>query len=376
MIPYGNHWIDEDDIQAVVDVLRSDYITQGPKIFEFEKKLSLYCGSKYTVAFNSGTSALHAAYFSLNVRQGSEFITSPISFVSTANAGLYLNLKPIFCDVETGTGNIDVTQIESLINEKTKFIVPVHYSGHPADMDKIYGIAQKYNLNIIEDAAHAFGAKYKNKPIGSCQYSDMTILSFHPVKHITTGEGGAVLTNNQDYYKKLLMFRTHGITKDDFKYESPGEWYYEQHYLGYNYRMTDIQAALGISQLKKVDIFIKKRHNIAQKYNEAFSNNPFFSIPLEKEYAFSSFHLYFIRLKDSFKKDKLYVFNYLRERGIGVQVHYIPIYYHPFYEKIGFKSGICPNAENFYNSVLSIPIFPLMTNSDIDKIISILMNIN
>jgi UDP-4-amino-4,6-dideoxy-L-N-acetyl-beta-L-altrosamine transaminase len=388
MIPYSRQYIDEADIKAVVNVLRSDWITQGPKISEFENRLAVYCGSKFAIVFNSGTSALHGAYFALGLKKGDEFITSPITFAATSNAGLYLGAKPVFVDVEKHTGNIDSSKIKDMITNKTKLIVPVHYAGHPVDLKKISRIAKKYNLFVVEDACHALGAKYKEQrakskeqkkedwiKIGSSKYSDMTVLSFHPVKHITTGEGGAVLTNNEEFYKKLLMFRNHGITKNKSRFtihdsRFKGDWYYEMQFLGYNYRMTDIQAALGISQLKKLNAFVKRRREIAEIYNNAFKDNPYFDISYEKNYAFSSYHLYPIRLKNTYKDKKIEIFSKLRERGISVQTHYIPVYWHPYYKELGYKKGLCPVAEDFYQREISTPVYPSMKNSEKQHVIS------
>jgi len=368
IIPYGHQWIDDSDIAEVVKVLKSDWLTQGPKIKEFEIDLAMYCACKYAVVFNSGTSALHGAYFSLDLNKEDEFITTPITFVATSNAGLYLGLKPIFIDVEKNTGNIDVTKIEEKITNRTKLIIPVHYGGHPSDIEKIQQLAKNYGLYLIEDACHALGAKYKKEKIGNCKYSDMTVLSFHPVKHITTGEGGAVLTNNENFYKSLIMFRNHGITKKNFINKSDGDWYHEMQSLGHNYRMTDIQAALGISQLKKLDEFVKKRRKIVKKYEKAFKDNPYFDIPVEKECAYSSFHLYPIRLKNEYKSKKPEIFSKMRENGLGVQVHYIPVYWHPFYQKMGYAKGACPNAEDFYQREISIPLYQSMDDEDIQYV--------
>lgn len=392
-IPYGRQWIDDDDIRAVTDVLKSDYLTQGPAVDAFESALAEYAGAKYAVVFSSGTAALHAAYFAAGIGAGDEIITSPITFAATANAALYLNAKPVFVDIEPDTGNINVALLEAVINPNTKAVVPVHYAGHPADMEKIYGLAQKHNLIVIEDACHAIGARYRGQKsvgatlsgdpyrevrsqnekeeknnwikIGSCKYSDMTVFSFHPVKHITTGEGGAVLTNNKDYYEKMLMFRTHGITKKDFINEPDGDWYYEMHFLGYNYRMTDIQASLGASQLRKLDNFVERRREIAGVYNKEFKDNDYFDIPVEKDYAFSSYHLYPIRLKDEYKEKKKEIFSMLRKKGLGIQVHYIPVCWHPFYRKMGYERGICSLAEDFYQRELSIPIYPSIKDEEL-----------
>lgn len=406
MIPYSRQFIDKEDINEVIKVLKSDFITQGSKIAEFEKHLADYCGCKFAVVFNSGTSALHGAYSALGLKKGDEFITSPITFVATANAGLYLGAKPLFVDVEIDTGNLDGSKIEKKITKKTKLLVPIHFAGHPVDLEKIHNIAQKYNLFVVEDACHALGAKYKCQKskvkskkkntanedwikVGSCKYSDMTVFSFHPVKHITTGEGGAVLTNNKEFYQKLLMFRSHGITKDKtlFKnydnlhnYNNYGihnnlnshfnNWYYEMQYLGYNYRMTDIQAALGISQLNKLDSFVERRRSIAELYNKAFNDNPYFDIPFEEDYAYSSYHLYPIRLKDKYRDKKREIFSKLREKGLGVQVHYIPVYLQPYYKDLGYKKGLCPAAEEFYQRELSIPVYPSITKKEIKYVIN------
>ncbi|WP_457626281.1 UDP-4-amino-4,6-dideoxy-N-acetyl-beta-L-altrosamine transaminase [Persephonella sp.] len=376
-IPYGRQLIDESDINAVVETLKSDFITQGNKIAEFEKKLADYCNAGYAVVFNSGTSALHGAYFALGLKDGEEFITTPITFAATSNAGLYLGAKPVFVDIEKDTGNIDISEIEKNITEKTRLISVVHYAGHPVDMEKVYYIAGKYNLKVVEDACHALGAGYREEKIGNCRFSDATVFSFHPVKHITTGEGGAVLTNSKEVYEKLLMFRNHGITKDKrkFLHEPEGDWYYEMHFLGYNYRMTDIQAALGLSQLKKLDSFVSKRRKIANIYNKAFEDNPYFDIPVEKDYAYHSYHLYPIRLKDKYLKIKREIFDNLRKEGIGVQVHYIPVYRHPYYKNSGYGEGICPEAEEFYRREISLPIYPAMTDEEIEYVIKKLFEV-
>lgn len=374
-IPYGRQFIDDEDIKAVVDVLRSDYLTQGPKILEFEKALASCCGAEYAAVFSSGTAALHAAYFTAGIGPGEEIITSPITFAATANAALYLDARPVFVDTEPDTANLNTALIESALTKKTKAIVPVHYAGHPADLDPILALAYREGIAVIEDACHALGAKYRDKKIGSV--SDMTVFSFHPVKSITTGEGGAVLTDNKDYYEKLIMFRTHGITKDKAKFQVKaennfkenlnhdfGDWYYEMQFLGYNYRITDMQAALGISQLKKLDSFIEKRRKIAAFYNSKFRDNPFFEIPPDKEYAYSACHLYPIRLKDTYAERKKEIFSGLRERGIGVQVHYIPVHLQPFYQALGYRQGLCPVAEDFYQREISLPVHVSLTEED------------
>jgi len=375
MIPYGRQFLDDDDVNEIIKVLKSDFITQGPRINQFEECLASYFEAKYAVVFNSGTSALHGAYFALGLKKDDEFITTPITFVATSNAGLYLGAKPVFVDVEKDTANIDCNKILENISKKTKLIVPVHLSGHPVDLERIFQIARENNLFVVEDACHAVGAKYNKDKIGNCQISDMAVFSFHPVKHITTGEGGAVLTNNPEFYEKLKMFSTHGITKDNLKNFTDGDWYYEMHYLGYNYRMTDIQAALGISQLKKLNSFIQKRREIVAEYEKAFSSNPYFDIPIERAYAFSSYHLYIIRLKDKLIDRKVQIFRDMRENGIGVQVHYIPVYWQPYYQKLGYGEGLCPNGEDFYRRAISIPIYPAMGKNDLSYVIETILKI-
>ena len=368
-IPYGRHYIDDEDIKEVIKVLKSDFITQGPLIEEFERRLAKYCGARYAVTFSSGTAALHAAYFSLGIGAGDEFITTPITFVATSNAGLFLGAKPIFVDIEYDTGNIDVSLLERYITEKTKAITVVHYAGHPVDLEKVKKIADRYNLKVIEDACHALGAKYKDSKIGSCKYSDVTVFSFHPVKHITTGEGGAVLTNDENVYEKLRMFRNHGITKDSgkFVFDPDGPWYYEMHFLGYNYRLTDIQAALGISQLKKLDVFIVRRREIANIYNQAFEDLDVLELPVEKNYAYHSYHLYVKRIRDFSMKKR--VFDYLISKNVKPQVHYIPVYKHPYYRKMGYSNIYLQNAERFYKHSLSLPMYPSLKEKHIAMII-------
>lgn len=368
-IPYGHQCIEEDDIEAVVEVLRSDFLTQGPKVKEYEDLFAAHRGAKFAVAFSSGTAALHGAYFAAGLGVGDEIITSSMTFLATANACLFLGARPVFVDIEVDTGNIATGLVEQAITNQTKAIVPVHFSGHPVDLQKIADIAKKHDLILIEDACHALGAEYLGTNIGDCEYSDMAVFSFHPVKSITTGEGGAVLTNNEDFYKKLVMFRHHGVTKerDAFhnKEEHPGQWYYEMQYLGYNYRLTDIHSALGISQLKKLDRFIRRRREIVEKYTQAFRNNKFFDVPFEKSYAKSAWHLYPIKLKDKYKSRKEEIFNNLQKKGLGVQVHYIPVYLQPYYQQLGYKRGLCPNAEDFYKREISIPIYYAMSDKDI-----------
>ena len=365
-IPYSTQYIDADDIKSVVRALKSDFLTQGPKVAEFEKKVAKYCGAKYGVAFNSGTSALHGACFAAGIGPGDEVITSPITFVASANCVIYCGGKPTFADIDPDIALISVQQIKRKITSRTKAIIPVDYAGHPCDMDEINKIARGNKLIVIEDAAHSLGAQYKGKKVGTL--ADMTILSFHAVKHITTGEGGMVLTENKGYYDKMIKFRTHGITRD---VQSAGPWYYEMRDIGYNYRLTDIQCALGISQLKKLNKFIKARRQIAAKYNKAFANIEEIDIPIEKGYAKSSYHLYPLRLNKKLIPKKRQIFEGLRKLGVGVNVHYIPVPLQPFYKKtFGYKKGYLPNAESFYESEISLPIHQKMLKSEIDHVIN------
>jgi len=379
LIPYGHQCIEGDDIQAVVEVLRSDFLTQGPKVKEFEEALAEYCGAKYAVSFSSGTAALHGAYFAAGLGSKDEIITSPITFLSTSNAGLFLRGRPVFVDVEPDTGNIDAELIAPAVTGNTKAIVPVHFAGHPANLKRIAEIARKYNLMVVEDACHALGARYLDTTIGDCKYSDMAVFSFHPVKSITTGEGGAVLTNSKEYYERLVVFRHHGITKDKNAFvnkdEDAGRWYYEMQHLGYNYRLTDIQCALGISQLKKLGRFIRKRRRIVNAYNQAFKGNSFFDMPVEKSGVESAWHLYAIRLKDAYKRVKPKLFEELHQRQLGVQVHYIPVHLQPYYQRLGYSQDLCPKAKDFYERQISVPIYPAMSDEDVEYVISGLLDV-
>lgn len=368
-IPYARQSIDSNDIKAVIDALKSDYITQGPRIHEFEKRVARYCGAKYAVAVNSGTSALHAACFAANIKPGDEVITSPISFAASANCVLYCGGKPKFADILEDTIGIDPSAIERCITNKTKAIIPVDFAGHPAELAEIKKIASKHNLIVVEDAAHALGAEYKDKKVGCCEYSDMTILSFHPVKHITTGEGGMILTNKRNLYDKLVMFRTHGITKDRNKLVNKrnGLWFYEMQYLGFNYRITDIQCALGLSQMSKLDDFIKRRREIASFYKDEFNDTDGIMCLNEKKHAVSSWHIFPVRIRRH--RDK--IFDRLRSMGIGVNLHYIPIYLHPYYKKMGYRKGLCPKAERYYRGAMTLPLYPGMSDSEVKRVVKV-----
>ncbi|PYG89125.1 UDP-4-amino-4,6-dideoxy-N-acetyl-beta-L-altrosamine transaminase [Ruminiclostridium sufflavum DSM 19573] len=370
LIPYGRQWIDDEDIKAVVDVLKSDYLTTGPKVSEFEERLAEYTGAKYAVAFSNGTSALHGACFAAGISEGDEVITTPITFAASANCALYVGALPVFADICSDTYNIDPSDIADKITSRTKAIIPVDFTGQPCDLDRIMEIAKKYNLIVIEDAAHSIGATYKGRNIGSI--ADMTTFSFHPVKTITTGEGGAVTTNSRKLYEKLILFRSHGITRDENKLVNvqEGPWFYEQQFLGYNYRLTDIQAALGISQLKKLDKFVRLRRGLARQYNEAFKNEEGLILPYQNAEGNSAWHIYAVQLNtEKIRIGRKEFFMELQEQGIRANVHYIPVYYHPYYKMLGYKKGICPNAEALYERILTLPLFAKLEQGEIEYVI-------
>lgn len=368
-LPYGRQYLDDDDIQAVVNVLRGDYLTTGPAVESFEKDIADYVGAKYAVAFANGTAALHGACFAAGIGQGDEVITSPLTFAASANCVVYQGGKPVFADVHPETYNISPYSIEELITEKTRAIIPVDFAGLPSDLDAINSIAQRYNLIVIEDGAHALGSKYKGQAVGSI--SDMTMFSFHPVKVITTGEGGIITTNHKDYYQKLRQFRSHGITKELCLLNNcHGPWYYEMQFLGYNYRITDIQAALGSSQLKRLDSFVQRRCDLAKAYTQAFADMDEIIYPREYPEISSAWHLYMIRLKlERLAVNRKEIFVALQRENIGVNVHYLPVYLHPYYRQLGYSKGICPNAESIYEQVITLPLFPSMQNQDLDDVV-------
>ncbi len=375
-IPYGKQWIDDDDIQSVVDVLRGDFLTTGPKISEFEDNLAQCAGAKYAVAFSNGTAALHGACFAAGIGEGDEIITTPITFAASANCALYVGAKPVFADICTDTYNIDPIEIEKKITSKTKAIIPVDFTGQPCDLNAIMQIAKKNNLVVIEDASHSIGATYKGRKIGSI--ADMTTFSFHPVKTITTGEGGAVTTNSKELYEKLLTFRTHGIIRatDKLINREEGPWFYEQQLLGYNYRLTDIQAALGISQLKKLEKFVSIRRDIAKQYSDAFENIEGLIVPYQEPYGNSAWHLYVLQLDlvklSITRKD---FFAELQKSGVSPNVHYIPVYYHPYYQQLGYKKGLCPKAEALYECIITLPLFAKMEQTEVEYVINAVKNI-
>ncbi len=364
-IPYGRQYIDEEDIQAVVEILRSDFITTGPKAAELENTIAGYIGAKYAVAVSSGTAALHAACFAAGIGPGDEVITTPMTFSATANCILYMGGRPVFADIDPITYNIDPRDIEKKITDKTKAIIPVHFTGQPCDMDEIMRIADRYGLTVIEDGAHAMGAEYKGRKIGTI--GTMTTLSFHPVKLITTGEGGAILTDDKSLYEKMLLFRVNGITKDSDKMERyEGLWFCEQHSLGFNYKLTDIQAALGISQFKKLDFFLERRRKFAALYSALLEQIEGIIVPKQLQYVNSAWHLYIIKLDlAKIRLSRRQVFDELRRRNIGVHVHYIPVHYHPYYRSLGYSKGMCPEAEALYESIITLPLYPSMEEEDI-----------
>lgn len=368
-LPYGKQCLDESDHRAVLRVLAGDYLTTGPAISDFEKKIAEYVGVRYAVAFANGTAALHAALFAAGIVPGDEVITSPITFVATSNAVLYTGGKPVFADVDPVAYHIDPSKIETLITKRTKAILPVDFSGQPVNYEEIRRIADKHGLVVIGDSAHALGATYQGRKVGL--FCDMTMFSFHPVKSVTTGEGGVITTDNESYYHKLLQFRTHGITRNPLLWkQEEGSWYYEMQFLGFNYRMTDIQAALGISQMNKLDRFIERRRQIAERYNKAFESLKAVRPPKLQRNVESSWHLYVIRLApEELTVDRKKIFDALQAENIGVNVHYIPVYTHPFYQELGYQKGICPIAEKCYEEIITLPLFPAMTDQDVDDVI-------
>lgn len=375
LLPYGQQWLDEQDIEAVIKVLRGDFITQGPAIEAFEAKVAKYVGTKFAVAFTNGTAALHGACFAAGIGEGDEVITTPLTFLASSNCILYQGGTPVFADIDIDTYNVDPVAIESKITERTKAIIAVDFTGQPVEIDRISMLAHDRNLVFIQDAAHSLGASYAGQIVGSL--ADMTMFSFHPVKHVTTGEGGIITTDNEEYYRKLLMFRSHGMTRNPKELtKNDGPWYYEMQELGYNYRMTDMQAALGVSQMDKLDSFVVRRRQIVAQYNKVFSTLEGLVIPKQHPQSESSWHLYVLRwLPKYFIGDRKEIFNALRDENIGVNVHYIPVYLQPYYKELGYQSGLCPNAEDYYESAITIPLFPKMTDSDVMDVITAVRNV-
>lgn len=365
-IPYGRQSIDEDDIQAVIDVLQSDYLTTGPKVAEFERAVADYVGADYAVAVSNGTAALHIACLAAGIGEGDEVITSSITFAASANCVLYCGGTPVFADIKSDTYNIDPEDIERRITPKTKAIIPVHYTGQPCEMNRIHAIAKAYHLTVIEDGAQVLSGAYRGQKVGAL--SDMTTFSFHPVKPVTTAEGGMVTTNDRDLYEKLKLYHTHGITREqDLLQGYDGSWYYEQQVLGYNYRITDLQCALGISQLKKIERFAQHRRKLAARYDQGFAGHDSIITPFQHPDCLSSWHLYMIQVPPTIRKP---VFEKLRESGIGVNVHYIPVYKHPYYQTHGYEAVCCPNAEDFYARAITLPLFADMTEEQVDYVVA------
>ncbi|MBR0343408.1 MAG: UDP-4-amino-4,6-dideoxy-N-acetyl-beta-L-altrosamine transaminase [Oscillospiraceae bacterium] len=368
---YGRQWVEEDDIQAVVSVLRGDLITCGPKVDELERTLCEYTGAKYAVAVNSGTSALHCACIAAEVGPGDEVITTPLTFAASANCVLYCGAKPVFADIDPETYTIDPESIRAHITEKTKAVIAVDFTGQAVKIDEIREICKEHNLIFIEDAAHSIATRYKGQQVGSL--ADMTCFSFHPVKTVTGGEGGAILTNDEDLYKKLVLAHTHGITHDEELMEDApheGPWYYEQIKLGYNYRLTDFQAALIVSQLGKVDRFAARRKEIVKKYNEEFSKIPELFVQKDIPESDSCRHLYVIQLKlDMLNCTRREFFDAMSCENVQCQIHYVPVYWFPHYRHLGYEKGLCPNAEQTYKGIMSIPLYPKMTDQDVEDVI-------
>ena len=365
-LPYGHQCIDADDIEAVVRTLSSDYLTTGPEIAAFEGDLAAATGASQAAVLNSGTSALHAAYAAIGVGPGNEIVTSPLTFAATGNAALYLGARPVFVDIDPSTGLIDPALVEDAITSRTRAIVAIDYAGQPADYDALRRIAEAHELPLVADAAHSLGATDRGRPVGTL--ADVTALSFHPVKLITTGEGGAVLTDDPDVHSRVTRFRSHGMVHELSRLgRDEGPWYMEMQGLGFNYRMTDIQCALGRSQLQKLPRFLARRRSIADMYDKDLSTVAGLNLPTRREGADSAWHLYVVRVSNSSRR-RLF-FEALRRREIGVQVHYLPIYRHPYYQELGYAEGLCPQAEDFYSRAVSLPIFPGLTDSDIARVV-------
>lgn len=370
-IYYGHQWIEEDDIEAVTEVLKSDYLTCGPKVNELERVLERYTGAKHAVAVANGTAALHCACIAAGIGPGDEVITTPITFAASANCALYCGATPAFADINPETYNIDPESIRSCITEKTKAVIAVDFTGQAVEIEKIRAICDEYNLVFIEDAAHSIGTTYNGKQIGSL--ADITTFSFHPVKTVTGGEGGACLTNSDEYYHKLILTHAHGITHDEnYMKGAPheGPWYYEEIALGYNYRITDIQAALIGSQINKIDKFINRRKEIVRKYDEAFKLIPELTIQKEIPESDTCRHLYIIRLNlDKLSCTRKEFFDAMSAENVQCQIHYVPVYWFPYYQDLGYKKGLCPNAEKVYSEIMSIPLYPKMSDKDVDDVI-------
>lgn len=381
MIFYGKQSIDQNDIDAVVEVLKSDFLTQGPAIEKFEKCVAEYCGAKYAVAVTSATAALHISCLAAGLGKGDILWTSPITFTASANCGRYCGADVDFVDIDSSTYNMSIAELEKKLQAaeiKPRVVVPVHLAGQSCEMDKIYKLSQKYGFKVIEDASHAIGADYKETKVGCCKYSDMTVFSFHPVKIVTTGEGGMVLTNDKDLYEKLVLYRSHGITRDPklMTGTADGPWYYQQIDLGFNYRMTDMQAALGYSQMQKVNEFVSKRRYLAKRYNELLKNINGIQLPDQNEDTKSSWHLYVVRVDFSkISKTKNQIFAEMKEKGICLNLHYIPVHTQPYYENLGFKGGDFSNSEKYYEEAFTLPLYYSLTDEQQDHIVKSLVEV-
>lgn len=380
MIPYGRQEILVEDINAVIDVLNSNFLTQGPLVPQFEEAVAKHVEAEYAVAANSATSALHLACLALDLGQGDWLWTTPITFVASANCGLYCGARIDFVDIDSKTFNISVACLEEKLKLASKrgrlpkVLVAVHLCGQVCDMEAIYALCQKYGVRVIEDASHAIGAKYKSYPVGSCRYSDITIFSFHPVKIITTGEGGMAVTNDKALADRLLLLRSHGVTRDErlMLSVSDGPWYYQQIELGFNYRLTDLQAALGLSQLKRLETYVRTRNELAERYDRLLENLPL-SVPWQHPDSYSARHLYVVRLKiESLNISRRDCFERLLEEGIGVNIHYIPVHLHPFYKRMGFKLGDFPEAEDYYSRAITLPLYPGLSEKDQARVVEVL----
>ena len=376
-IPYGRQDITQADIDAVVAVLQSDFLTQGPVVPKFEQAVANHCGASHALAVNSATSALHMACLALGLGPGDWLWTSPITFVASANCGLYCGALIDFVDIDARTYNMCPQALARKLEQAEregrlpKVLVPVHLCGQPCDMQAIHALAQRYGFKILEDASHAIGGKYQGEPIGNCRYSDITVFSFHPVKIITTAEGGMALTNSAELANKMALLRSHGITRDpaQMTHEADGPWYYQQIDLGFNYRMTELQAALGVSQMQRLEHYVARRHELARRYDELLATLPV-KTPWQHLDSYSGLHLYVIRLQlDKIKPSHLQVFEALRQQGIGVNLHYIPVHTQPYYQRMGFKLGDFPESERYYSESISLPLFPTMTDSNQNEVV-------
>ena len=362
-LPYGRQWVDEEDVQAVGEVLRSDLLTTGPRVAAFERKLAESSGARHAVAVSSGTAALHTAYFAAGLGPGDEIVTAPLTFAATANAALYLGATVRFMDVEPETGTLDPGQLEAALTQRTRLIVPIDYTGHPADYDPILELAEHHGVTVVADAAHSLGATYRGRKVGTL--AALSATSFHPVKPITTCEGGAVLAKSDSHAERCFRFRDHGI--DRAKDPDDGPWLYRMRDLGFNYRLSDVHCALGLSQLDRLETFIDRRREVAARYSSALADLEKLILPVERQGSSSSWHLYVVQVADETRRRPF--FDELRRLGLGVQVHYLPVYYHPYYQGLGYRKGICPVAEERYRRSVSLPIFPAMTDDDLDSAI-------